>query len=239
MLKQKMFEAIVFRILNPLLTKTIRIFFSHGNCPFYESSEAPDLRPLEDHWKILRQELDVLMLEKSKIPGFHEISKEQLPITNDDRWKTFFFWAYGQKIEKNCARCPKTAALLETIPRMTTAMFSILSGNKHIPPHRGPFKGVLRYHLALWVPKDRERCRIRVGKEIAHWQEGKALLFDDTHEHEVWNDTPEDRVVLFLDLLRPLPFPFSMFNRFVMRQISKTSFIQDSLRNLHAWKEPA
>ena len=103
--------------------------------------------------------------------------------------------------------CPQTAALMREIPGMTTAMISILSPRKHILDHRGPYKGVLRYHLGLIVPEDAEACRIRVGEDIRHWQEGKSMVFDDTFNHEVWNDTDETRVVLFVDVLRPLPVP--------------------------------
>ncbi len=109
--------------------------------------------------------------------------------------------------------CPRTAALMREIPGMTTAMFSILSPRKHILDHRGPYKGVLRYHLGLIVPEDAEACRIRVGEDIRHWEEGKSMIFDDTFNHEVWNDTDETRVVLFVDVLRPLPFPESAINR--------------------------
>ena len=96
---------------------------------------------------------------------------------------------------------------------MTTAMFSILSPRKHILDHRGPYKGVLRYHLGLIVPEDAEACRIRVGEDIRHWEEGESMIFDDTFNHEVWNDTDETRVVLFVDVLRPLPSPESQINR--------------------------
>ena len=96
---------------------------------------------------------------------------------------------------------------------MTTAMFSILSPRKHILDHRGPYKGVLRYHLGLIVPQRRAACRIRVGEDVRHWEQGKSMVFDDTYNHEVWNDTDETRVVLFVDVLRPLPFPESQINR--------------------------
>ena len=88
-------------------------------------------------------------------------------------------------------------------------MFSILSPHKHILPHCGPYKGVLRYHLGLIVPEDAENCRIRVGDDIRHWEPGKPLIFDDVFNHEVWNDTDETRVVLFVDVERPLPEPES------------------------------
>src|SRR5438445_9608768 len=116
--------------------------------------------------------------------------------------------------------CPRTAALMREIPGMTTAMFSILSPRKHILDHRGPYKGVIRYHLGLIVPKEKEACRIRVGDTIAHWEEGKSLFFDDTFPHEVWNDTDSMRVVLFMDILRPLPAPVALLNDLIIRIIA-------------------
>ena len=141
------------------------------------------------------------------LPNFQDISKDQIEITNDDRWKTFFLYGYGFEAKLGVEMCPKTAALMREIPGMKTAMFSILSPRKHILDHRGPYKGVLRYHLGLIVPRKAEKCRIRVGEDIRHWQEGQSLMFDDTFNHEVWNDTDETRVVLFVDVLRPYPPP--------------------------------
>jgi ornithine lipid ester-linked acyl 2-hydroxylase len=119
---------------------------------------------------------------------------------------------------------------------MTTAMISILSPRKHILDHRGPYKGVLRYHLGLVVPEDAEACRIRVGEDLRHWEEGKSMIFDDTFNHEVWNDTDETRVVLFVDVLRPLPFPESAINRAIIKAIGWSPFVLDAKRNQEAWE---
>jgi ornithine lipid ester-linked acyl 2-hydroxylase len=102
------------------------------------------------------------------------------------------------------ARGPETTQLVRGIPGLTTAMFSILAPGKRVPPHQGPHAGVLRYHLALQVPQPVDRCGIRVGTEVRHWAEGRSLIFDDTYEHEVWNDTGGTRVVPFVDFVRPL-----------------------------------
>ena len=78
-------------------------------------------------------------------------------------------------------------------------MFSILEPGKHLPPHRGPYNGVLRLHLGLIVPEPREQLGIRVDNDVYRWQEGEAVIFDDAYEHEAWNRTPHTRVVLFVD----------------------------------------
>src|SRR5688500_16584684 len=155
----------------------------------------------------------------------------------DDGWKTFFFCGYGSKHEKNIARCPETHRLLRNIPGLTTAFFSILRPKKRLRRHRGPFKGVLRYHLALKVPEQAELCGIKVGNDVRNWQEGKSLIFDDTHPHEAWNDTDELRVVLFVDFVRPLPQPLAAINAFALHLIGKTTFVQAAVRRLEAWEE--
>ena len=90
-------------------------------------------------------------------------------------------------------------------------MFSILEPGKHLPPHRGPYNGVLRLHLGLIVPEPREQLGIRVENQVYRWQEGEAVIFDDAYEHEAWNKTPQTRVVLFVDFVKPTalagPFP--------------------------------
>ena len=98
------------------------------------------------------------------LPNFQDISVDQASITDDDGWKTFFFFGYGFRSDANCERCPQTAALLDGIPGLTTAFFSILSPRKHIGAHRGPWRGVLRYHLALRVPEPAERGRHLGGR---------------------------------------------------------------------------
>lgn len=92
--------------------------------------------------------------------------------------------------------CPETTRLVESIPGMTTAIFSSLAPGTHIVPHEGYIKTVLRCHLGLIVPDD---CWIRVGDETKTWEAGKCLIFDDTFEHEVWNRSNSPRIILLID----------------------------------------
>ena len=95
------------------------------------------------------------MLERrDALPNFQDISTDQATITDDDRWKTYFLYGFGFRSDANCARCPETARLVAAVPGMQTAMFSILAPGKHIPEHNGPYKGVIRYHLGIKVPRD-------------------------------------------------------------------------------------
>ena len=224
-------EALL-RVINRLIARASVL----PEQPFYDPAGFPWVRELEANWKVMRRELDDVLTHHQDLPNFQDISTDQAMLTDDDRWKTYFFYGYGFKSEPNCARCPETTRLLERIPGMETAMFSILSPRKHIPPHNGPYKGVLRYHLGLLVPEPEDQLGISVGGQKAQWREGESLVFDDTFEHFVWNDTDGTRVVLFLDVVRELRGPMRAFNRFMIKAIGFSPFIQDARRRHEAWE---
>ena len=205
--------------------------------PFLSLETFPWVGRMEAMVPVVRAELDEVLSHREELPNFQDISIDQASISNDDGWKTFFFLAYGFRSEANCRRCPKTAALLDSIPGLVTGFFSILSPGKHIPPHRGPWRGVVRYHLALKVPEPALASGIKVGGEEAHWEEGKSLLFDDGYTHEAWNGTDEVRVVLFCDILRPLRPPAEQVNRGLIKAISWSPFIQDARNRHEAWEK--
>ena len=168
----------------------------------------PESKILEDNFAVIRNELlEVLRIEAS-IPQFHEVDKIQGIISANDQipWRTFGILAFGTWLEGNASRAPKTSALIRQLPRVSLAMFSILDPGKRIPPHLGFNRMVYRYHLGLIIPTEGE-CWIRVGTEKYHWKEGEGVLFDDTYNHEVWNNSPQQRVVLFLDVNREHDYP--------------------------------
>jgi|HubBroStandDraft_3_1064219.scaffolds.fasta_scaffold12999_1 aspartyl/asparaginyl beta-hydroxylase (cupin superfamily) len=207
-----------------------------GDETFFADARFPWIERVEQNWETIHEELERVLADRDALPNFQDISKDQIEITDDDNWKTFFLYGYGFEAKLGVEMCPKTAALMREIPGMTTAMFSILSPRKHILDHRGPYKGVLRYHLGLIVPREAQQCRIRVGDDIRHWERGRSLIFDDTFNHEVWNDTDETRVVLFVDVLRPLPAPWNAINRLIVKAIGYSPFVLDAKRNQEAWE---
>jgi len=210
----------------------VRHYSSVGQHPFFAPSEFGWIPRIEAGWTAIRDELSILLRERARIPSLHEVSAGEAMLTQDDKWKTFWLYAYGRKIGENCDRCPETTRLIETIPGMKTAFFSILAPRKHIPEHRGPYTGVLRYHLGLIVPQQKESCRIRVGPDMTFWEEGRSVVFDDCYPHEVWNDTDEERAVLFLDFARPLPLPVSAVNEAMIRLISRSGLVQEIVENV-------
>ena len=207
-----------------------------GDEPVLQAGQFPWAVQIEEHWRDIRGELDNVLDNLNAIPAFHQLSKDQAHLSNDGGWKTYFFYAFGFKAEDHCARCPETTRWLETIPGMTTAFFSIFAPGQHLPPHRGAFKGILRYHLGLLVPEPRDRIAIRVRDQVCHWDEGKSLIFDDTYFHEAWNDSQGTRVVLFVDFLRPLRFPASLLNWLVIQAIKHSPFVTDAVSNYKAWE---
>lgn len=205
--------------------------------PFIDPVLFPWTKMLEANWKDIRAEVDQILGSLEHVPNFQDISKDQKALTTDNNWKTFFLYGFGYKAEKNARQCPRTVELIEQIPGMTTAFFSILKPGKHIPEHRGVYKGFIRYHMGLKVPAEKEKCRIRVHDQYAHWEEGKSMMFDDTYQHEVWNDTGETRVVLFMDIIRPLRFPMNLVNLGLINVVKRTAFIQDAKKNQEAWEK--
>lgn len=183
---------------------------SNASLAFHRTEQFPWIPKVEARWRELRTEVDSLLARVDQLPSVLDISPRQQGLA-DARWKTFFFRVYGCEIPEARLLCPQTAAVLEGIPDMSTAMFSILQPGKHIPAHHGPHKGVLRYHLGLRVPAG-GGCAIRVGDQTREWVEGESLVFDDTFEHEAWNRADSPRVVLFVDFLRPMPAPLRAMN---------------------------
>ena len=212
-------------------------FSKVGNPAVYNNAVFPWAAEIERETPAIRAELEHVLRRKDELPGFHEISTDVASITQDRDWKTFFLCGYGMRSDANVAQCPDTWRIVNKIPGLITAMFSILEPGKHIPHHRGPYNGVLRLHVGLIVPEPREKVKIRVGKEICHWSEGKALIFDDAYDHEAWNDSDKLRVVLFVDFVKPLRFPANVVNWLLLHLAVFTPFIRESSDNHRAWEK--
>ncbi|MEJ2088563.1 MAG: aspartyl/asparaginyl beta-hydroxylase domain-containing protein [Gammaproteobacteria bacterium] len=206
-----------------------------GTAPVLDNAEFPWIGEVEAAYPAIRDELTALLEHPERIPTFHQLSPDQERISKGDNWKVFTFHAYGTRIEENRALCPATSKVIDRVPGLQNAWFSILAPGYHIPPHHGPTRAVVRLHLGLIVPQDGDACWIRVDDQICHWQEGKALVFDDTYEHEVRNDTPDRRVVLFLDFDRPMDRIGTLVNRLLVFLIRISNYVQVPLKNLADW----
>lgn len=164
---------------------------------YFPSSMYPTDRLKAEHKHIYQEYL--AYREKCYVPLYREVDKVQGMLdTGDKAWRTLHLRIFGQ--DTSIAKAfPYTMSLLSTLP-CTTAMFSVLEAGKVLQPHTGIYSGVLRYHLCL---KTTQGCRLVVNGEERVWKEGEALVFDDTYTHSAENLGDKDRVVLFLDLIRP------------------------------------
>lgn len=181
--------------------------------PFYDRDGFDWLPRLEAATAMIQQELAIAMDEgRGALEPYIQYPpgvpvNQWARLNHSPTWSSYFLWRDGAKQEANCARCPQTTALLESLPLAQqpgyapTAMFSVLSPNTHIPPHTGSANTRLIVHLPLVLPPD---CGFRVGNDTRAWEMGKAWVFDDTIEHEAWNNSDQTRILLIFDIWNPL-----------------------------------
>ena len=233
----------MFRLIRWVMDKLIRLFSKDADRAWLDTACFPWNQQLEANWTTVRDEIEAVMLNQDHIPNVEDISQDgnlgadRQPMSRGAEWKWFFLYGYSHKIDANCARCPQTTQLVESIPGMRGAIFAVLAPGKHIPPHQGLYKGLLRYHLGLRIPEPAGSCRIKVNGETRPWVQGRGFMFDDTFTHEVWNDSTLQRVVLMIDVERPLPLPIASLNRFILRWIASTRYINDAIDNVKSKAE--
>jgi beta-hydroxylase len=170
----------------------------------------PVLAELRKSHDKIKADLQYLLAHHEEIPALHEIHPRDLFVPGR-AWRTFILKIYGHEIEKNSAAVPDTIAAINRIPGVHSALFSILQGRAEIEPHRGSAAGVIRFHYPLIVPDEPEKCWIEIGGHHFFWKEGEPLVFDDTREHWVKNQTDQTRVVLIIDFNAPMPFPVNIY----------------------------
>jgi len=171
-----------------------------------EAHYFPNAKRFVSRWREIRDE--ALAANLNNMPRFHELMEAQRDISaNDGRdWRLLILKAYGVAMPQNLARCPVIASLLEQTPEAVSCVLSYLAPGKHIPVHRGPFRGILRFHLMLSMPNDdsgRPACVMEIDSVPYRLADGACLLWDDTYPHEVWNRSHAPRIALLLDVLRP------------------------------------
>lgn len=181
--------------------------------PFYPSERFPWIEELEAGTASIRDELLAVLSRPQSLESFLQITSAQqapelLKSSGPERpaWDAYFFHRHGQRYDEHCLQCPQTAGFLDWLPLVRVrdhspeTLFSVLQSGTHILPHTGVTNTRLVTHLPLIVPKD---CALRVGGETHVWEEGRCVTFDDTFEHEAWNNSSETRVVLIVDSWNP------------------------------------
>ncbi len=204
-------------------------FATDGQRSFHNNANFPWIRAFEDNYETVRKEAEALCLARDRIPFIEDLNPQQRSIVDDARWKTFFFHVFGHTFEENMDKCPGTAALLRRVPKMVMAFFSILEPGTILRPHRGIYKGVLRFHLGVRIPSTKKRCGLSVAGEYRSWANGKSFVFDDTFEHFAQNESDDYRVVLIVDFEREVPFWLRHVNRTVIAAIGRSDFVQNSI----------
>ena len=180
---------------------------------FFDRKDFPWLPQVEQATDDIRAELLGLLQDARGefVPYLRHAPDEPLnqwkDLNQSRRWSALFLFKDGTRQEATIARCPRTVAALEAAPvvriphRGPTSFFSLLEPKTRIPPHSGTTNIRLTVHIPLIVPPG---CGFRVGTQVREWVPGTALIFDDTIEHEAWNDSDEDRVILIFDIWNPL-----------------------------------
>jgi len=178
---------------------------------FYERAELPWLDAVEAATGDIRAELQAVLQDGAAFKPYltGDASRPDpgpTGMTGQPACSAFHLWRNGELHQANAARCPRTLAALAAAPlakvpgRAPSVLFSQLQPGTHIPPHNGMLNTRLVVHLPLIVPG---KCRFRVGNEVREWQEGRALVFDDSIDNEGWNDSDSTLVMLLFDIARP------------------------------------
>lgn len=196
---------------------------------FYDTRDFDFVKELEQNWEAIRKEC-VEVLNNTKVPNIQDFFREQSKITTDENWKSYLLLFFGYELEEHCRNCPETTKLVKAIPGVSSAMFSVLAPGKKLLPHKGVYKGVLRYHLGLIIPENEKQSWLVVNGVKKNWLEGKSLIFDDTFMHEACNESNQIRVVLFLDVVRTLPFPLNYVNKAIFKLMKGSPFIQNVIK---------
>jgi len=204
--------------------------------PILPNSEFKWASLLEANWEMILSEVIPLLENQNSLPNIQDIQPAESILSQDNNWKTFFLQGFGHKANRNRSMCPQTSETLDEIPGLLTAFFSILQPGKHIPAHKGIFKGIVRTHLGLVIPKSGE-CKMRVDTEEIYWEAGKAVFFDDTYNHEVWNNTDEIRIVLLIDTPRQYKYKFiDRINQFIINGITNSIYVKEALKKNEDWE---
>ena len=213
---QKRFDRCLDRILGRrriyVPEPSFMLFPYLRNYEFFARESFPWLGEVEAATDAIREELVAALNEDQSGIEPYIAFEEGLPLrqwkelNNSRRWGAYFLWNQGRSETAHLKRCPRTAAALAKVPQVNipgrgpTAFFSILEARTKIPAHTGVTNTRVTVHVPLIVPPG---CGFRVGGETREWQVGTGWVFDDTIEHEAWNDSDAPRAILIFDVWNP------------------------------------
>jgi beta-hydroxylase len=202
-------------------------FSAVPNQPVLPTSTFPDLTTLRQNWQTIRDEA-LALFDQGRIKAADTYNDAGFNSFFRSGWKRFYLKWYDEALPSAKVMCPKTVALLNSMPGIKGAMFASLEPGGKLPTHRDPYAGSLRYHLGLVTPKSPGECRIFVDGQPYTWRDGEDLLFDETFLHYAENTTTENRIILFCDVERPLHTrAMTAVNRWVSRNVIRESATQN------------
>ncbi len=223
--------------IEKLFRPIFRRFSKVGDQEFFDNSDFPITAKLEENYEIIKSEFESMRHRICDFAPFQDISPDQIYISNDDKWKMFFLRAGTIDFKKNCEQFPKTMEIINSDKNLVSAYFSVIGPRKMLMPHEGPWCGVLRVHMGIDIPTGGSGCTLVVNKKEYNWEEGKCVVFDDTYEHFAVNATDKDRVILFLDYMRPLPLPLKLINKFVVYMARFLPYFKEPIRRHAEWEK--
>ncbi len=166
---------------------------------FFDITEKPWKKLLEDNYSVILDEFQQIVNEHNKnlVPYFNKTLASQ-----PESWTVFPLIFWSKAYPENCKKAEKTLKIAKQINGLMSCGFSILKANSRIKPHFGDSNVMYRCHLTLKTPGKLPEIGFRVNKETIAWENGKLIAFCDAYQHEVWNNTDEDRWILIIDILR-------------------------------------
>lgn len=206
-------------------------FYTGGeNRPIYFSAKdiRPELLAFEENFNKIKHEHN--NVEKlNSLPAYEDLDKFQYDAAKPkNKWKVFVINMMGEFDEVAEKICPEICEMIKQVPDVFQAMFSVLEPGRSIPAHKGPYKGYLRYHIGVKIPK-LNPPKIRIEDTYYTWKEGEGVIFDDSWDHEVINEAKEERVVLIVDILRPMPKAPHSVNKFLTYNLIKKFYAKGML----------
>ena len=212
-------------ILAPL-NALLYAFSAVPNQPLLEVRQFPELSLLRENWQTIRDE-GLQLFDEGYIRAASSYNDLGFNSFFRTGWKRFYLKWYDNPLPSARRLCPKTVALVQSIPTIHGAMFAVLPPGGRLVAHRDPYAGSLRYHLGLITP-NADTCKIFIDGEPYYWKDGEDVLFDETYIHYAENKSDVTRLILFGDVERPMKVGLmTRFNRFMASTLVRASKTQN------------
>ena len=212
------------------------LFSKNSKAVYFDLKEFPELAILQENWQVIRDEA-INLNAAAQIKASDDLDDIGFNSFFRTGWKRFYLKWYGANLKSAEQLCPKTLALINRLPNVKGGMFAMLPPGARLVKHRDPYAGSLRYHLGLVTPNS-DDCYISVDGQKYTWKDGEAVMFDETFIHYAENKTDQNRIILFLDVKRPVSFFLvdwfnELFSRLVLASAATKNMEGDKIGMLN------